>query len=985
MGKGSAPKVYDYLMSMHLGLCHGPIDALNMAWIKDKRVFCGSLRDRTNVCIRQPDLFGGDEKEGGPEGVLEYYPGTSDQIVSSELAARFDRTPGTTPGFRGLTHVFMRGRRGTGMGFKWVTNNPYLPPIHFHLTRLPRQLNAQHAVVWPLGEDAGTIGPGGDWSVPVVPGDDIINYELGQGFVNYQAAISYTGTVRFFPIARDPRAFCDDDVAGVGYDPRDFAPIIDEDGNIVPFEGQPATASAIDLGLVRFRMRLAGRRAGYGTLRLGVNARFYGGTYNEETGQWVIGSLLTGGTINRLESTPNSTSGSGLDAVLVEGVSTPPVGARFVETWMTAVLSMPIFASYAIDENRVYGDYQTTEFASCDIEEGGLELMPDANPAHMIYECMTNVDWGKGEDPSLINTASFEAAAETLFNERFGLSMGWFRQSDIESFIQEILDHIKAFLYQDPSTGLWELKLLRGDYNANTLDWLTPDNCRVLNPKRRAWGETINEIVVTYTDPNTEDEASVNSHNLANIAVQGGISSEARNYYGVRNPRLAKVLADRDVLEAGTPLWSGQIEVSRTLWQVKPGAVYRLNWPEENIANMVVRVMAVDYGKPTARTIKLEVTEDIFGIDTLAFTDSQGTLWSDPSPRPRPLPYKAFLSAALPDLLTSGRSLEEIDARDPTTNVAILGNDHERRVVDINVMAPVSQPNGTVEAGTVVTVSPANLYVLETALLAQPYSYFPRVIVDRVGQGFLAPGSRLVLGTSDYDCEVVMLISFDMTGQFWFVQRGVYDTTPKDWPIGTPLWQYPEIGDFYDPTDRVGGAQTRYRLLPRTQRGRLTLGLAGPDDITPAPRPYLPFRPADCQLDGMGFAPLIYSVEPLPATVRASWVWRNRTLEDANVPDWLATGITPEDGTSVTLRVVAPDGTVLDEFTGITDTFYDIPTSVFDNINNPDGYVEFWAVRDGMESLQSARRYLWCAAPGWGQAWGEHWGTTGSHPWPGEE
>jgi hypothetical protein len=135
----------------------------------------------------------------------------------------------------------------------------------------------------------------------------------------------------------------------------------------------------------------------------------------------------------------------------------------------------------------------------------------------------------------------------------------------------------------------------------------------------------------------------------------------------------------------------------------------------------------------------------------------------------------------------------------------------------------------------------------------------------------------------------------------------------------------------------------------------------------------------------MGFAPLVYSVEPLPATVRASWVWRNRTLEDANVPDWLTTGITPEDGTSVTLRVVAPDGTVLAEHTGITDTFYDIPTSVFDNIDNPEGYVEFWAVRDGMESLQSARRYLWCAAPGWGQAWGEHWGTTGSHPWPGEE
>lgn len=979
MGKGSAPKVYDYLMSMHLGLCHGPIDALNMAWIKDKRVFCGSLRDRTNVCIRQPDLFGGDEKEGGPEGVLEYYPGTSDQMVSSELAARFDRTPATMPGFRGITNVFMRGRRETGQGFKWVTNNPYLPPIHFHLTRLPRQLNSQHAVIWPMGEDAGTIGPGGDWTVPVVPGDEIIQYEVGQGFVNNGAAVAFIqGTSTLHVLARNPRAFCDDDVAGVGYDERDFPPILDDDGNINPFTGQAPTANSIDLGQARLRMQIGGVSSGWGELTLGLAARFYSGVYDEVSGSWVQGSLLGGAQINVVESSPVGVP------FVAEGEVMAPPGARFVETWMTAIVGIPLFSSYTITHNRIWGDYQTTEFASCDVEEGGLELMPDANPAHMIYECMTNVDWGKGEDPSLINTASFEAAAETLFNERFGLSMGWFRQSDLESFIQEILDHIKAFLYQDPSTGLWELKLLRGDYNANTLDWLTPDNCRVLNPKRRAWGETVNEIVVTYTDPNTEEEASVTSHNLANIAVQGGISSDPRNYYGVRNPRLAKVLADRDVLEAGTPLWSAQIEVSRTLWQVKPGAVYRLNWPEENIASMVVRVMAVDYGKPTARTIKLEVTEDIFGIDTLAFTESQGSLWSDPAPRPRPLPYRAFISAALPDLLSTGQSLEEIDAREPATNVAILGNDHERRVVDINVMAPVSQPNGTVQAGTVVTVSPANLYVLETAWLAQPYSFVPRVVIDRVGRGYLAPGSRLVLGTNDHDCEVVMLVQFEMLGQFWLVQRGLYDTTPKDWPAGTPLWEYPEIGSFYDPTDRVGGAQTRYWLLPRTQRGRLTLGMADPEDITPAPRPYLPFRPADCQLDGMGFAPLRYTVEPLPATVRASWVWRNRTLEDANAPDWLATGVTPEDGTSVTLRVVAPDGTVLGEYTGITDTFYDIPTSIFDNLVNPDGYVEFWAVRDGMESMQAARRYLYCAAPGWDQAWGEHWGTNNGHPWPDE-
>ena len=64
---GTTFPVTDYLYSLHMSICQGPVDSINKIVIDNKTVWCGIEDARANIKISLPDLFGGDEKEGGEE------------------------------------------------------------------------------------------------------------------------------------------------------------------------------------------------------------------------------------------------------------------------------------------------------------------------------------------------------------------------------------------------------------------------------------------------------------------------------------------------------------------------------------------------------------------------------------------------------------------------------------------------------------------------------------------------------------------------------------------------------------------------------------------------------------------------------------------------------------------------------------------------------------------------------------------------------
>ncbi len=252
------------------------------------------------------------------------------------------------------------------------------------------------------------------------------------------------------------------------------------------------------------------------------------------------------------------------------------------------------------------------------------------NPAHIIYQCITNSEWGMSEPTSVIDETSFTAAADALFTEGFGLRLAWNRQSTIESFIGIILDHISADLNFNRRTGKYQLKLFRGDYDPDDLEEFNEDDVESVESfQRQLWGETCNEIKLTYTDPDTNKDAVIVVHDLANIEAQGARISKAIDYSGISDDDLAARVAIRELTTSSTPLSRIEFKINRRLWRYTRGDVFKFSWARLGLSNVIFRVIGIKNGTLRDGSISVQGLEDIYGLPASSYVVVQ-----DPAEEP---------------------------------------------------------------------------------------------------------------------------------------------------------------------------------------------------------------------------------------------------------------------------------------------------------------------------------------------------------------
>jgi len=423
---------------------------------------------------------------------------------------------------------------------------------------------------------------------------------------------------------------------------------------------------------------------------------------------------------------------------------------------------------------------------------------------------------------------------------------------------------------------------------------------------------------VVYTDPLTEKEASVTSHNLGTLAMNGGIVSDTRNYHGIRNPILAKIVADRDVESAGYPVFACQAKVERTFWRVRPGDVVVLSWPEEGLVNAVMRVMGVDYGSPKNRTITLDLSEDVFALEQTSYSGLQRSLLATDRVAATPMDVETVITAPLPSMVRAGVTVAEVDESEPVVAGLIMA-DNSPRPLNIRVHTAVVKGNGDSVVEEVTTIPVTASALTEDALVAEALSRVPETLVEVLLQGNQEVGDILMLGAEEAGSELIMLTGFDAVAEEWIVIRGVWDTVPAAWPVGSRIWAFPAGTLRADPGEPLSGETRTYRLLPRTSYNALAYGEASDLTVTFSERPFAPFRPADCELDGTGFTGVDYSRVTLgtapPATVTATWANRNRQTEDQIANEWTDAGVTPEPGQTTVLRIFDAAGNYSHEST----------------------------------------------------------------------
>lgn len=601
------------------------------------------------------------------------------------------------------------------------------------------------------------------------------------------------------------------------------------------------------------------------------------------------------------------------------------------------------------------------------------------NPAYILYECLTNTEWGMGYPPAAVNffdQNGFYSAAITLADEKFGLSLIWTRQQPILEFIGIVLDHIGAVLYQDQASGgRFCLRLMRAEFpnGISNLPWIGPHNAAALESFERAgWGETVNEVSVVYTDRATWKSKSVTVQNLANIQAQGGVVTRKMEYPGIVEDELAARVAARDLRIFSTPLARATIRVLRDAWILNPGDVFRLTWPEiGQEEGIIMRVADIDYGTLEDGLITIKAVEDVFAIDATPLVGSQPGFVP---PSLAPVPPDASLLFEVPywEVARNSSAADLAFTQETDTFAAALA-----------VVASDTQLNWQLYTGN--GIDPATLRVTE--------DYAPTLILPALSQSASDTGQipyssgldlspvvagdygYIIDGTGDI-AEAVEVLAIDTALGTITLARGVLDTVPVAHPAGRRLIV---VGDFaaFEGITRAPGETVHAYIAPVAGSGAgAQVPVSNGPAVTLTGRQGLPYPPGNVTVNGSAY-PLAVSGE-----ITVSWSHRDRLMQTGYIVHQDEGNIGPEPGTSYIVTITGESfppgsGALLRTYTGIpgTSQLYPSATEISDtglgrlSMNLT---IELFSVRGGLDSWRRHRITVYRA--GYGVAYGQHYG-----------
>lgn len=265
--------------------------------------------------------------------------------------------------------------------------------------------------------------------------------------------------------------------------------------------------------------------------------------------------------------------------------------------------------------------FEVVSLSTGSASDMGQSLTDDADPAAVIYDLLTS-KWGKLALPaSSIELSTFQAASLTLFNEGNGYSRCIEQSEDAWSIIGDILKQIDGVLYPEPTTGKFELHLIRNDYSIPGLVDINPNNAQIESYAVQGWSETLNQVRLEWTNRINGYQYDISfGQNGPNAISQGNkVRSVTIRYQGVNNTALAQKLASRELAVVSRPVVKATVIVNRAFYQARPGSVYTLTWPELNVGGMVMRVARVDLGALHSGQITLDLIRDVFDNSLGAF------------------------------------------------------------------------------------------------------------------------------------------------------------------------------------------------------------------------------------------------------------------------------------------------------------------------------------------------------------------------------
>lgn len=594
------------------------------------------------------------------------------------------------------------------------------------------------------------------------------------------------------------------------------------------------------------------------------------------------------------------------------------------------------------------------------------------NPAHILYQVLTDKSWGRGLSANRLDVESFRKAADVLHEEQFGMCIRWTRTSSLKTFVQTILDHIGGVLRQDKVTGLYKLILLRRDYNISALPVYSPEN-GILEVREASAGATfgaVNEVIVKYHDPVKNEQAQVKANNIAAIQMMNATATITREYPGVPTAELALRLAQRDLRAESTSLRRVVAVFSRSAWRMQPGDVFIFEDPSRFIGRTVMRIATVEESGNTRGDLIITSVQDVFALAQTSFGGAQPVPPPPVPPGPPPLP-SVFAAPPPPAVAPDPPVAPQFGLEMPYVSVSRLLSPGDFAVwPDNSGMAAMHMARPTPTALSVVVDVLSDMPVSRSAASDNFTPYF--LISNDVDytQSAAIPyyhvqdlelvqvGELAMIGQ-----ELVRITAIDSLLRRISIARGVGDTRPHQHPAGSALWVIQD-GGATDRRARSAGMDVVLSGRPRNSFG--PSDAAAVVSIPMLQRFNRPYAPGNVR-HRVGAGSSVGWYEPAildrdSGDLQISWAHRDRVLQADQLIAHSEGNIGPEPGTTYHVQVQNTSGTVLQTYdlAGSATTFnyshvqagVDLAAS---GLGFTDGVLVLLSRRNGLDSWQNYR------------------------------
>ncbi len=578
----------------------------------------------------------------------------------------------------------------------------------------------------------------------------------------------------------------------------------------------------------------------------------------------------------------------------------------------------------------------------------------DMNPAHIVRDALTNTQYGLAVSQVRIDDASFTAAADTLHAEGMGLSAFWQTSAQsAEDFIGSIAEIVDASVYEDQASGKWVMRLSRDNYTVANLLVLDRSNiARVERFSQPLPGDLTSEVVLTYRDRETGTQASVMAHDIAVLAMQAGAPVRATiDMPAIPTAEIAAKVAARELRQLSASLARADIIANRQAWDLNIGDVFRWQWPDYGITEMVMRVVSVGRGRLTDGRIRLQCVQDIFSAASAVYAAPAASGWSPPLSAPAASPNRIMIEAPywvlVRDVIGEFPSL--FADLDPAAGLLLAaasrpsGDAYDYRLLTrVGTAAYADRGSGTwcPVADLAASVGPGD-------------SVFQ--IAAAVDEDLIAAGDT---AWAIIDAELVRVVS--AAAGSVTVSRGVLDTVPASHAGGAKIYFVGTESYGIDTTEWLSGQSVSAKLLTRTGLGTLLEASAPADSRLMAARYIRPYPPGNVAINSVAWP------ESVTGDLNITWAHRDRTLQTAYLVAQNEASIGPETGTTYTIRIynAQTGGTLIRTYTGVTGTTqaYTAAQATTDNagVKPANLRIEIESARAGYVSWQQqVRAFAW--------------------------